>query len=225
MENIIDLGKWTYPSSWDELNLKMFQEIEEYYSDKEKDFDVREVLHIFTHHSKDEINALPLEFAEKIMECLSWLNDEPKYGEPINYIIIDGEKYEVNVREKLKTGEYVAVNTVIKSSPHNYATLLAILCRKKDEVYDSKFENEVLPSRVEMFEKQSVVNVMPIVFFFITLWTALEQTTLLYSKVEEAISLTQQRIEISAKSGDISKRSMKSLMKKLKKLKDSISSI
>ena len=42
-ENVIDFGKWTTPKSWDELTLKQFQEIEKYYSDKDKKFDVREV--------------------------------------------------------------------------------------------------------------------------------------------------------------------------------------
>ena len=223
-DEIIDYGVWNLPKGWDELTLKQFQHIDEYYADKDKEFDVRDVLEVFTDHSRDEVDQLPIEFVESLLEALKWLSEPPKYGQPINYVDIDGERYEVNVREKLKTGEYVAVNTVIKSSPHNYAALLAILCRKNGEIYDSKFENEVLPSRVEMFEKQSVVSVMPIVFFFINLWIALGQTTQLSLRVEEAINLTQQRIEISAKNGDMSKHYMKSLMKRLRKLKESISS-
>ena len=225
MENTIDLGKWVFPSSWDELDLKTFQAIDEYYSDKDKKFDVRDVLHIMCNKSIDEINALPMEFSEKIMEKLSWLSEEPKYDAPRSYIMIDGVKYEVNVREKLRTGEYIAINTLLKGDSHNYAAILAILCRKEGEVYDSKFENEVLPSRIELFEKQPMMQVMPIVFFFINLWLTLRMTTQLSSKVEEAISLTQQHIEISYKNGELSKRSMKSLMKKLRKLEGSIKSI
>ena len=66
--NIIDYGKWDFPSGWNELTLGMFSKIEEYYSDKDKEFDVREVLHILTGHPIEEINALPMEFTEKIME-------------------------------------------------------------------------------------------------------------------------------------------------------------
>ena len=224
-ENIIDFGKWDFPSSWNELDLKTFQQIDEYYSDKDKEFDVRDVLHIMCNKSIDEINALPSEFSEKIMEGLSWLGEEPKYGEPTNKIMIDGVKYEVNVREKLRTGEYIAINTLLKGDSHNYAAILAILCRKEGELYDSKFENEVLPSRIELFEKQPMMKVMPIVFFFINLWLTLGMTTQLSSKVGEAISLTQQHIEISYKNGEISKHCMKSLMKKLRKLQGSIKSI
>ena len=224
-EQIIDYGKWEFPSSWDELDLKTFQALEEYYGEKEKDFDIREVLHILTHHSQDEVNSLPIDFAEKIMEGLSWLQEEPKYDEPRNYVVIDGVRYEVNIREKLKTGEYVAVSTVLKSDQYNYAAILAILCRKQGELFDLKFENEVLGSRIELFEKQSVKSVMPIVFFFINLWVILGQSIQLSSKVEEAISLTQQRIESLHKNGELSRRSMKSAMKKLKKLKESINFI
>lgn len=220
--NIIDYGKWDFPSGWDELSLKMFQDIEEYYSDKDKEFDVRDVLHIMCNKTIEEINALPMEFTDRILEGLSWLKEEPKYDAPKAYIMIDGVKYEVNVREKLKTGEYVAVSTALKSDSHNYAAILAILCRKEGEVYDTRFENEILPSRIELFEKQPMMQVMPIVFFFINLWLTLKMTTQLSSKVEEAISLTQQHIETLHKNGEISKRSMKSLMKRLQKLRESI---
>lgn len=223
--DIIDLGKWDFPSSWEELDLKMFQQIDEYYSDKDKDFNIVDVLHILTGHPIEEINALPIEFSEKIMEGLSWLAEEPKYDAPRSYIMIDGVKYEVNVREKLRTGEYIAINTLLKSDSHNYAAILAILCRKEGEAYDSKFENEILPSRIELFEKQPMMQVMPIVNFFLECYIILGTITQLSLRVEEAISLTQQHIEISHKNGELSKHCMKSLMKRLQKLKESIKSI
>ena len=37
-ENVIDLGVWNVPTSWDEVTLKQYQEIERYYEDKDKDF-------------------------------------------------------------------------------------------------------------------------------------------------------------------------------------------
>lgn len=224
-ENVIDLGKWTTPKSWDELTLKQFQAIEEYYSDKDKKFDVREVLELFTDHSKEEISQLPIDFVDKLLNELTWLHESPKWGEPTNKIELDGEKYQVNVQEKLKTGEYIAVDTVLKSDKHNYAAIMAILCRKEGELFDSKFENEVLGDRIQMWEKVGVTKVMPIISFFFELWLVSQKNTQLYSMVEEAISLTRQDIESSHKDGALSKRSMKSAMKKLKKLEKSIKSI
>lgn len=224
-ENVIDLGKWTTPKSWDELTLKQFQAIEEYYSDKDKKFDVREVLELFTDHSKEEISQLPIDFVDKLLNELTWLHESPKWGEPANKIELDGEKYQVNVQEKLKTGEYIAVDTVLKTDKHNYAAIMAILCRKEGELFDSKFENEVLGDRIQMWEKTPVTKVMPIISFFFELWLVSQKNTQLYSMVEEAISLTRQDIESSHKDGALSKRSMKSAMKKLKKLEKSIKSI
>ena len=221
----IDFGSYVLPKGWDDLTLKMFQEIERYYSDKEKEFDVRDVLEVFTAHSRDEIDQLPIEFVEKLLEALKWVSEPPKYDEPRPYVIIDGEKYQVNIQEKLKTGEYIAVETAIKGDAHNYAAILAILCRKQGELYDSKFENEELEKRIELFENQPMMNVMPIVSFFLNLWLVLGKHTQLYSVVKEQLDLTQKHIETLHKNGELSKRSMKSLMKKLRKLEKSINSI
>ena len=224
-EVIIDYGEWKTPRGWDDLTLKMFQEIERYYSDKEKEFDVREVLETFTAHSRDEIDQLPIEFVEKLLEALKWVSEPPIYGEPRPYIIIDGEKYQVNIQEKLKTGEYIAVETAIKGDAHNYAAILAILCRKQGELYDSKFENEELEKRIELFERQPMMEVMPIVSFFLNLWLVLGKHTQLYSVVKEQLDLTAKHIETLHKNGELSKRSMRSAMKKLRKLEKSINSI
>ena len=224
-EVIKDFGEWKTPRGWNELTLKQFQDIERYYSDKDKQFDVREVLNLFTDHSVEEISQLPIDFVDKLLNELSWLQDAPEYGEARPYIDINGERYQVNVQEKLKTGEYIAVETAMKGDVHNYAAILAILCRKQGEIYDSHFENEVLPSRIELFERQPMMEVMPIVSFFLNLWLVLGKHTLLYSTVREQVDLTRKHIETLHKNGEISKRSMRSAMKELKKLEKSISSI
>lgn len=224
-ENVIDLGKWTTPKSWDELTLGQFQEIEKYYSDKDKTFDVREVLEVFTNHTRDEIDQLPIDFVDKLLNELVWLHEKPDWGEPSNKTEINGDTYQVNIQEKLRTGEYIAVDTVLKSDKFNYAAILAVLCRKNGELFDSTFENEVLGERIEMWKNVPVTKVMPIISFFFECWVASQKNTQLYSMVEEAISLTRQDIENSHKNGALSKRSMKSAMKKLKKLEKSIKSI
>lgn len=224
-ENIIDYGKWSCPKSWEELDLKTFQEIERYYSDKEKDFDIRDVLHILCHRTIDEVNALPLDFSEKIVEKLEWLTKAPDYDDATNEIVIDGEKYIINYKQKLKFGEFVAADAAMKQDKYNYAAILAILCRKEGEVYDSKFENEVLPSRLEMFERQPIMNVMPTVSFFLQLYVASQKNFQLSSLVEEAIDQERKYIETLGKNGRLSPLSTKFAMKKLRKLEKSINSI
>ena len=200
-EIIKDFGEWNIPTSWNDLDLKRFQEIERYYSENEGTFDGREVLHLFTNKTVDEINELPIEFTEMLLDKMSFVTTKPEVGEATNKVVINGETYMVNIANKLKTGEYVAVDAVLKSDQHNYAAILAILCRKDNEPYDSKFENEILPSRIEMWEKQPITKVMPIINFFLNLYIALEMNSRLYLEVNEAINLTQKKIETSRKNG------------------------
>lgn len=226
MEDILkDFGSITVPDGWDKITLKKYQEIEKYYEDKDENFNLMDVLHIMIDKDKDYINSLPAEFLESILDKLSFLAEQPDFGEPTNKIVIDGETYIIHFENQLKVGEYIAADTVLKSDKHNYSALLAILCRKEGEIYDSKFENEIIEDRIRLFEKQPVLNVMKLIQFFFLLSNISLLPTLLYSNIEEAINLTQQRLESFLKSGQISKRSMKSAMKKLKKLQKSIKCI
>lgn len=224
-ENKIDLGKWIVPTSWDDITLKQFQEIEKYYSDKEKDFDVREVLHILTNKSIDEINALPITFTEEILKKLAFLRENVEWGKPSNKIEIDGEKYVINIMEKLKTGEYVAIDTILKGDRHDYISVLAVLCRKEGEIYDSKFEAEEFEKRVELMGKQPVMKIMPLVSFFLNLFIVQKTHSLLYSEVEEGLNLIQLSINNSENLGVFKRRSLNSQMKKLRKLLESNKSI
>lgn len=224
-ENVIDLGKWTVPTKWEDVTLEMFQKIEKYYSDKDKDFDVREVLDIFTDHTRDEIDQLPINFTDKLLNELSFLKEQPDYGDASPKIEIDGEEYCINVMEKLKTGEYVAIDTILKSDPHDYISILAVLCRKNGEIYDSKFEAEVFEERQKLFAKQPVLKIMPLVSFFLSLYIVRMTHSQLYSEVEEGLNLIQQNIDNSENLGVFKRRSLNSQMKKLRKLLKSNKSI
>ena len=223
-EIIKDFGSWNVPTKWEDISLKLYQEIERYYEGKDEKFDVRNVLNILTGKGEDEINALPAEFLDTILTHLIFLTTTPEVGEPTNKIVIDGEEYSINIMEKLKLGEYVAIDNVIKADKHDYASILAILCRKKDEIYDSKFEAEVFDKRKEMYEKQPVMNILPIISFFLDLYIMSERFSHLYSLAEEGINLIQQNIKNSEKIGVFKKLSLNSQMKKLKKSLRSIKS-
>lgn len=221
-KDIIDYGSWSVPVRWEDVTLKQYQEIEKYYSDKDKKFDVREVLHIFTNHTQDEINALPVDFLEEIMTHLLFLQTLPEEKEPTNKIIINGEEYFINFMEKLKTGEYIAADMAMKNDKHDYASFLAILCRKKGEIYDSNYEAELFEERKKMFEEQPVINIMPILGFFLSLYAQLQIPSLLYTKVEEAINHIQQNIDNSDKIGAFRRYYMNLRMKRLRKSLKSI---
>lgn len=228
MENneiIKDFGSINVPDGWDKITLKKYQEIEAFYQDRDDNFNLLDVIDIMIDKDKDYIQSLPAEFLDIILEKLSFMAEAPKVEEPTNKIVIDGETYTIHFENQLRVGEYIAADTVLKSDKHNYAALMAILCRKEGEAYDSKFENEVIEDRIKMFEKQPVLKIMGLIQFFFLLSNLSSLPTLLYSNIEEAISLTRKSIETSHQNGEISKRFMKSQMKKLKKLEKSIKCI
>ena len=222
---IKDFGEWKVPTKWDDITLKVYQEIERYYKDKDEKFDVRDVVHILTNRTPDEINELPAEFLDTILTHLVFLATTPEVGEATNKIKIDGVEYKVNVMEKLKLGEYVAVDNVLKADSSDYASILAILCRKEGEIYDSKFEAEEFEKRKEMFEKQPVTSILPIIGFFLDLFITSEKYSQLYSLVEEGINLIQENIDNSQKIGVFKRLSLNWRMKKLRKSLKSIKHI
>lgn len=218
MDNIKDYGQWSTPRSWSDISLKMYSELERL----EQKESLIDVIPILCDKTKDEVMALPTEFLDKIIGNLTWMQEPPKFGNPSPSVIIDKQEYRINTESKLKTGEFIAVDTILKSDQSNYAAILAILCRKPNEEYDVRFENEVLEDRIKFWERQSVISVMPLVAFFLQLSKVYNLTTLLYSQVEEGISLTASNIETSRENGELSVWQWISLKRKLKRLKKSM---
>ena len=223
-----DFGEWKVPQSWDDLTLGKFQELERLYDgeeDKERKFDVRDVLDLMTDRTKDEINELPIEFTDMLLRKMYWLHEQPQFGKPSNKVTIDGVQYTVHNENEMKFGEYVALDTAMKGDKHNYAAMLAILCRKDGEVFDAKFENEILPSRIEFWKNVSVMKVMPIVSFFLELSSMSLQVSQLSSEIQEGINHILKHIETSKQNGVFSALYTKWQVRKLKKLQKSIKNI
>ena len=222
-----DFGEWKVPQSWDDLTLGKFQELERLYDgdEKERKFDVRDVLDLMTDRTKDEINELPIEFTDSLLRKMYWLHEQPDFGKPSNKVIIDGVQYTVHNENEMKFGEYVALDTAMKGDKHNYAAMLAILCRKEGEIFDAKFENEILPSRIEFWKNVSVMKVMPIVSFFLELSSMSLQVSQLSSEIQEGINHILKHIETSKQNGVFSELFTKLQVRKLKKLQKSIKNI
>ena len=223
-----DFGEWKVPSSWDDLTLGKFQELERLYDTEdanERKFDVRDVLDLMTDRTKDEINELPIEFTDSLLRKMYWLHEQPEFGKPSNKVTIDGETYTVHNENEMKFGEYVALDTALKGDKHNYAAMLAILCRKDGEIFDAKFENEILPSRIEFWKNVSVMKVMPIVSFFLELSSMSLQVSQLSLEIQEGINHILKHIETSKRNGVFSALYTKWQVRKLKKLQKSIKNI
>lgn len=220
-----DFGEFIVPEKWEDLNLKQFQDIMRLYEATDNKPDIIDLISILVNKSKDEIKMLPMDFIDKIMVRLMFLN-EPIKTDNSNKITIDGEEYIINHMEQLKFMEYVDVNTLLDNDKLNYAGILSILCRKKGEIYNDDYINNVLPSRLEMYEKQPVTNIMPLIGFFLLLSNSFE-TRLQLFLMEGKFQINQllKDIESSLKNMGFKKYSMIYPMIRLRKLKKLVSNI
>ena len=146
-------------------------------------------------------------YLEKLQQVYltSFLSEEPVHQEPQSSIVIKGEKYVINIMEKLKAGEYIDTDTLIKQDKYNYAALFAILCRKEGEIYNDDFIANTLDDRIKMFEEQPVTNILPLVSFFTSCFLILHLPFQVYSAIQEAVNHTQKNIENFVNDGAISK--------------------
>lgn len=194
----IDLGKWSLPTRWDEVTLGQFAELEKLYKgEASKGVDAVDLISIMSGRTKDEVMELPVDFMETMAIHLVFLETQPEIEKPLNSIEIDGETYIINVKEKLKFGEYVDFDQLVKSDPCDYPSMLAILCRKEGEAYDSDFIANEFQKRVDMFAKQPITKILPLIAFFLELSTTYMGLSSNYSMVKEALNQEVQNLENS----------------------------
>lgn len=212
MENEIvkDFGKVSIPTKWEEVTLKQFEDIMKLTGGETKNIDVVSILTILTGKDEDFINSLPADFVDKLMANIIFLNDTPKEtNETASKIKIGNYFYQINFMEKLTFGEYVTVNELIKNDRFDYASILAVLCRKEGEKFDSTFEAENFKERKEMFEMQPVTSVLPLVGFFLRLYLMSKKYSPdCLTEAKSQISQLAKYLETSLKNGDGRKRSL-----------------
>lgn len=156
------------PKGWGEVTLGMLERLE-------GNGNPVKVLSVLSGLSEKEVEELPVQFVDALSKNIMFLSEMPKV-EPKPSIRVNGEVYRINIQERMSFGEYVAVQMLLKADRHDYSGFLGILCRKEGEVYDTSFENEVLPERKRMFQGVSVEKAMPVVAFFLELWLVLRNS-------------------------------------------------
>ena len=221
----MNFGKITVPTKWEEVTLKQFTELLTIYDKEDKD--ILDIISMFTGRSKDELRKYPMDFINEILIHLQFMNT-PLNIKPSNWVEIDGKKYSVNYMEKLKFGEFVDVETIIKDNKYNYPAILGILCRMEGEVYDDDFIAEKLNDRVKMFEELDMPSAMRLINFFLKLSLrsiAYTQKSLAIQQGKEQAELLAQSIRDSLKDGDLKKLDMIYAKTELRKLEKSLKSI
>lgn len=206
------------PLSWEEITLETFQEISKLY-DNEKKPTIIDILSILTNIKKEELEQYPVEVLNTIIQQAQYIQSTPT-NEVKNEIIIDGEKYFINYENELRFKEFVDSQTLLEGNNRDYASLLGILCRKQGELYTDEYIAKEFDKRVEMFNKQPITNILPVVNFFLNYWVVLEKTSKeSLTTIKEAASKYLDNIESSLRSGIGKKHFSKSQMKKLQTLK------
>lgn len=196
---IRDYGTVNVASSWDEMNLQTFSKLQKLMTDTENKADITQVIAVLSGKDEKEINELPLSFIESIAARLTFLSVDIPKDEAKNEIEIDGEKYFINYADELSFGEYRNTQTALQNDEYDYATALAILCRKKGEKF-SDFTTEQLNERARLFNAQPITKVLPLITFFLTLYHIFTNASQISTEMEQASQYVQSR-ERSTKSG------------------------
>ena len=170
----INLGQYHVAESWGDVTLLQWQNYVRKASESEDNsVDIIGTLETFSDIPRSVINQMPTDLFESVLERLKWIKETPDQT-PSQSVEINGEKYLINVMEKLKVKEYLDLNTVIENDKFNYSMIFAILCRKQGEEYDEEFIADKLPDRLEMFEQMNCVDGMKLIAFFLTCFIAYE---------------------------------------------------
>ena len=223
-----DFGNITVPTSWEQITLGQFITLMKLQEEEGKEEpSIVDIMAVLTGTDKKYIYSLPSDFANTIMAHLLFLN-KPLKEEPKAEVIIDGNLYKINYMEKLKFGEYTDANTVMANDKFDYASLLAILCRREGEIYDDDYIAEHLDERTEMWNNQPITKVYPLVCFFLVL-SALSGKHLQHymTEGEQAIDQLLTHIEDSLRNGEHKKFSLSYVKArwKLRKLRKCMSQL
>lgn len=197
----MDFGKITIPTKWSEVTLKQFQELMKIYNQEDKD--ILDILSLFTQKSKKELRQMPSEFIETMLVHLQFMNTKLEV-EPSSQIDIDGKIYRINYTEKLKFGEFVDVETLIKEDKYNWAAILAMLCRLEGEIYDDDFIANQLDERIKMYESLPIDRALQLINFFLKLklrYITYSLRSLTLKEAREAAESLVQSIRDSVKDG------------------------
>lgn len=186
--------KINLPTSWNDVSLLKYMELEEIYKKGEGKINTLEIVSCLSGIEKAELQQYPSEVINVIFEHLAFLRDEQIDNVPQAYFTDDnGEEYFINTEEKLKMGEFVDAQMAMQDDEHkDYPLLLAILCRKEGERYDDDFIANTLPSRITMFQNASINKVFPIVNFILA--SAIASSTTINRFTDNLIDITEQSL-------------------------------
>lgn len=210
---------YNVPEGWNDVTLGQYEKWFDYVADT-KMKEVELVSKIST-IPFDLLSTLPLSFYTDILNMVSFAFAGNDF-KPSNKILINDEVYSVTTKDELILAQYVDVEATFEedSNDSKLSEILAIVCLKKGEKYNSK----ILKERKKLFQGLMMNEVFPLLAFFLQLKKNLLKITTFYSKVVEQANQFADLIKTSAENGDgtkllpkLQRMKYRSLMKSLNK--------
>lgn len=177
------------PQSWDDVTLGQYETI--YAVKRETLRDKVALAAQIVGIEPKLLNELPSDLFGAIMDQISFAFGDPSVV-PDPCITIDGQLYRVDAEEKLATGAWVDALQAQEEGTHVMSNILAITCRPPGEAYDS----DVAEDRQKMFAGLTVTQVLPLLGFFLRCSEALEQTTRVFSTLNQLADQLPKSTEI-----------------------------
>lgn len=175
-------NEYKVPNSWEDMTLGNYIDFFNFQdSKKDKEVDDLYMIEVFEILSKcDEVLDVPINELRDLLSELSFLSELPKLNEN-KTIQIDGNLYGCIDLNKMTTGEYISIKTLMGSEKtvlNGLPKLLAIILRPAEEFVDpetsekklkvEKFSVDNLTWRAEKFKELKVVDVLHWISFFLT---------------------------------------------------------
>ena len=220
--------KIVFPKSWNDITLKKYQNLQSYFESLKEEEEPQnlKVLSLLTETKEEDLRLLPTRIINEAVQSLNFLKELPNNTEERNYLLIDGERYYLTTMEEMTFGEWVDINQVLQSNKNDFASVLAIICRKQGEEYNQLYINQIFESRVEMFNEVDMNEIGRGITFCLGSWARLERLSQdSINQVKEEVRQFAKSIENSMKDGHCNqpftfwqKRKLKRLMKSLDKI-------
>ena len=191
-------NEYKIPNSWEDMTLGNYIDFFNFQdSNKDREVDDLYMIEVFEMLSDcDRVLDIPINELKDLLGELLFLSDTPKLNEN-KTILIDGKLYGCADLNKMTTGEYISIKTLMGSEKtvlNGLPKLLSIIIRPAEEVIDSetgekklkieKFSVDNLTWRAEKFKELKVVDVLHWISFFLTGREESSTTTKHSTKVE-----------------------------------------
>lgn len=157
----IDSIQYQVPECWEDVQLADYERWFDFTADsKQKEV---ELISLISHIPLDTLSNLPLSFYTEVMEMVDFAFAGNEY-KPSNQILIDGEVYSIATKDELTLAQYVDVEATFEEEDNDskLSEILAIVCLKRNERYDSK----MLKEKKKMFQDLNMNQVFPLLAFF-----------------------------------------------------------